>query len=100
MRPGPARCTSRRRSFAALPRLTKNARASRVLLSLLPSRGMKAGELGDHQHVEDDHRRQAQDHRPNADGPKNVLGTKTLLFSEWIVLGIHDAPAFLFSRRY
>lgn len=61
---------------------------------------MKAGELSDHQYVEDDHRRQAQDHRPNAERPKNVLGAKTLLFSEWIVLSIHDALACLFSRRY
>jgi hypothetical protein len=60
----------------------------------------RSRELSHHQHVEDDHRRQAQDHRPNAERPKNVLGCKTLLFRdwilfrEWIVLCIHDAPAF------
>ena len=31
-----------------------------------------------HQHVENDHRRQAQDHRPDADRPENVLDGKTL----------------------
>jgi hypothetical protein len=47
-----------------------------------------------HQHVEHDHRRQAQDHRPDAERPKNVPGAETLLFREWIVLTVHDAPAF------
>ena len=51
-----------------------------------------ACELSDHQHVEDDHRRQAQDHRPNAERPKNVLGTKPLVLREWIVLSVHDGP--------
>jgi len=45
-----------------------------------------------HQDVEHDDRRQAQDHRPDADRPKNVLGGKALLFRECIVPGIHDAP--------
>ena len=52
--------------------------------------------LGDHQHVEDDHRRQAQDHGPDAQRPENVLGGKaSLLFSEWIILSAHDAPALI-----
>ena len=51
--------------------------------------------LSDHQHVEHDDRRQAQDYRPNAERPKNVLGRKTLLFRDWVFLTIHDAPAFL-----
>ena len=51
--------------------------------------------LGDHQHVEDDHRRQAQDHRPDAERPENVFGGKALLFREWIILSTHNAPAFL-----
>jgi hypothetical protein len=59
-----------------------------------------ACELGDHQHVEHDDRRQAQDRRPDAERPKNVLGRKALLFREWIILRIHDAPRFLFLRRY
>ena len=44
-----------------------------------------------HQHVKDHDRRQAQNHRPDADRPNYVLGRKTLLFREWIFLGIHDA---------
>ena len=52
--------------------------------------------LRDHQHVEDDHRRQAQDHGPDAQRPENVLGGKaSLLFSEWIILSAHDAPALI-----
>ena len=50
-----------------------------------------------HQHVEDHHRRKTQDHRPDAERPKNVLGAKALLFPlfrQWIVLSSHDAPAF------
>src|SRR5258705_11805438 len=56
--------------------------------------------LSDHQHIEHDHRRQTQDHRPDAERPKNILGAKPLLFRDWIVLSIHDAPAFWFLRRY
>jgi hypothetical protein len=52
-------------------------------------------ELSHHQHVEDDHRRQAKDHRPDADRPKNVCGGEALLFRKLIIPGIHDAPAFL-----
>src|SRR5213080_1804646 len=64
--------------------------------------------LSDHQHVEDDDRRQAQDHRPDAERPEDVRGRKTLsckerplrihetlLFREWILLPVHNAPAFL-----
>jgi hypothetical protein len=51
--------------------------------------------LSHHQYIEDDHRRQAQDHRPDADRPKNVFGGEALLFRQWIIMDIHDAPAFL-----
>jgi hypothetical protein len=47
-----------------------------------------------HQHVEDHDRRQAQDYRPDAERPEDVLGAETLLIREWIVLIVHDAPAF------
>src|SRR5260370_33671350 len=108
MRRRPARCTSRRRSFAALQGPAKNARAPRVFLLLAkrqpcvtvkPLRRVDVGvrvELRDHQHVEDNDRRQAQDHRPDAERPKDVLGPKALLFRNWIFFGIHDAPALLF----
>jgi hypothetical protein len=49
-----------------------------------------------HQHVEHDDRRQAQDHRPDAERPKNIPGRKTLLFRVLIVLSTHDAPPRLF----
>jgi hypothetical protein len=52
-----------------------------------------SGELSDHQDIENDYRRQAQDHRPDAERPKNVLGGKTLFSRECIVLDTHDAPA-------
>ena len=52
--------------------------------------------LGDHQHVEDDHRRQAENHRPDAQCPKNVFGGKALMFREWIILSTHNAPALAF----
>ena len=48
-----------------------------------------------HQHIKQDDRRQAQDHRPDADRPKDVLGAEALLFREWIVLRVHDVPALL-----
>ena len=37
------------------------------------------GCLSDHQHVEDDHRRQADDHAPDAERPENVLCRETLV---------------------
>ena len=49
--------------------------------------------LRDHQHVEHGHRRQAQDHRPDADRPENIFGAKTFLVE--IILTIHNAPALL-----
>jgi hypothetical protein len=51
--------------------------------------------LSHHQHIEDDHWRQAQDHRPDADRPKNVFGAEALLFRAMIIPDIHDAPALL-----
>jgi hypothetical protein len=48
----------------------------------------------DYQHIKHDHRRQEDDHRPDAECPQNVFGGKALLFRDWIPLVIHDAPAF------
>ena len=56
--------------------------------------------LRHHQHVEHDHRRQGQDHRPDAERPKDVLGGKPLFFREWVIFRIHDAPAFLALAGY
>src|SRR5262249_24832659 len=50
---------------------------------------------GYHQHVVHDHRRQAQDHRPDPDRPENVGGRETSVVEEWMVLGLHVAsPCF------
>jgi hypothetical protein len=57
--------------------------------------GCAESRLGDHQHVEDDNRRQAKNHRPDAERPQNVFGSKSLLFREWIFLSTHDGPAML-----
>src|SRR5947199_7158544 len=58
--------------------------------------GMTCGEsaaLRHHQHVEHDDRRQRQDHRPDADGPQNVLGAETLFSRNGVlVFEMHDAP--------
>ncbi len=80
-----------------------------------------------HQHVEDDHRRQADDHRPDAECPEDVLdrealvgraavrktprevwtsktltretpGSDALRRDSLIVLSVHNAPAFLVMR--
>ena len=48
--------------------------------------------LRHHQHVEHDDRRQRQDHRPDADGPHDVLGGKALLRNLVIAFEVHDAP--------
>src|ERR1700730_14638843 len=115
MRRRPAPCTSRRRNHAALQGPAKNARAPRVFLLLFAwsaSRSLSSGgalrrpvgsqwcrgraKLRDHQHIEDNDRRQAQDHRPDAERPKDVLGPKALLFRNRIFFGVHDAPALLF----
>jgi hypothetical protein len=70
---------------------------SRVSATLRPSSAsMAIFGSGNHQHIEDDNRRKAQDHRPDAERPKNVLRGKALLLRESIVLDIHNAPAFLF----
>jgi hypothetical protein len=55
-----------------------------------------------HQHVENDHWRQAQDHRPDAERPKDVLGAKAPWFGKWAVLSIrsHDAPLFCFCGDF
>ncbi len=68
---------------------------------------------GHHQHIEYDHWRQADDRRPDAQCPENVLGGKALwfrtllckalpyktpLFRDWIPFVNHDAPAFLLLR--
>ena len=62
---------------------------------LWPGNSFAMARLRDHQHVEDDHRRQAEDHRPDAQRPKNVFGAEALLSREWIILNTHDTPAFL-----
>jgi hypothetical protein len=50
------------------------------------------GVLRHHQHVEHDDRRHCQDHRPDADGPQNILGAKTLLSGNGVVVfEMHDA---------
>jgi hypothetical protein len=59
--------------------------------------------LVDHQHIEYHDRRQAQDHRPDAERPENVLHTESLFLSEGMVLTVHDAPPrfwLLCGRRY
>jgi hypothetical protein len=48
-----------------------------------------------HQHIEQDDRRQAQDHRPDAERPKNVLPAKAPMFRVWFIPSSHDVPAFL-----
>lgn len=56
--------------------------------------------LRHHQHVEHDDRRQRQDHRPDADGPHNVLGGEAL-FGQPVVFEMHVAPPrFLFVRLF
>jgi hypothetical protein len=89
---------------------------------------MGNGGLSHHQHVEDDHRRKAKDHRPYPERPHNVFGGESplirenlvfreeLLFSKHLVLVsedhfskhllskhcvlvVHDAPAFFFMQR-
>jgi len=89
--------------------------------------GWNNGGLSHHQHVEDDHRRKAKDHRPDPERPKNVFGGETLLLRENLVfreelmfskhlmvvnedllskhllskhcvLVVHDAPAFFFMQ--
>jgi hypothetical protein len=47
-----------------------------------------------HQHIEQDDRRQAQDDRPDADRPKNVLDAEAPILRVSTVLSVHDAPAF------
>ena len=49
-----------------------------------------------HQHVEHDDRRQRQDHRPDADGPHDVFGRKSLLRDGIVAFEVHDAPPRLF----
>ena len=49
--------------------------------------------LRHHHHVEHDDGRHRQDHRPDADGPQNVLGAKTLFSRNGVlVFEMHDAP--------
>src|SRR5438270_3473361 len=62
--------------------------------------GAGSARLSDHQHIEHNDRRQGQDHRPDAQRPEDVLGGKTLLFREWVIFRIHDAPAFLAVAGY
>jgi hypothetical protein len=64
-----------------------------VLLAMTERAVESVRELRDHQHVKDNDRRQAQDHRPDAERPEDVLGPKALLFRNRIFRGIHDAPA-------
>jgi hypothetical protein len=52
----------------------------------------EAERLRHHQHVENDDRRHGQQYRPDADGPQNVFGGKTLLFRQSIIFNFHDAP--------
>src|SRR5437762_6771653 len=61
--------------------------------SLAMTGGAVIAALRHHQHVEHDDRRQRQDHRPDADGPQNVLGAKTLFRRNGVlVFEMHDAP--------
>src|ERR1700722_16189675 len=73
----------------------KNAWAPRVFL-LCTERASSVH----HQDVEDHHRRHAQDHGPDGDRPDNVLHAKALLFRDWIVQIVHDAPAFCVFCSY
>src|SRR3954454_12424710 len=101
-----ARCTSRRPNYrAATP--TKNALASRVfcLKSSSPRNGEAVrgdfvvgwsnGGLSHHQHVEDDHRRKAKDHRPYPERPKHVFSGESLLLRENLV----SREELLFSKH-
>ena len=81
----------------------RKARVRRVVLSWnvipceqLRSRGMTLHFAAKrrsihHQHIEQDDRRQAQDDRPDADRPKNVLDAEAPIFRESTVLSVHDA---------
>jgi hypothetical protein len=52
--------------------------------------------LRHHQHIEQDHRRQAQDHRPDPDCPDNIFNCKTLSVDDKVLVSIvHNAPALL-----
>ena len=57
--------------------------------------------LRHHQQIEQDHRRQGQDHRPDADSPQNILGRKARLgtrpHGSETASRIHVAPALIFS---